>query len=101
MLTACNQDKKINNQTSERYFQSWSGINHPINPQDEFPKGSIKFKTTYYIAYYKNDNLIRFKKLHKGTVLFEYLYKYDDDGNPTSVTIKKSSSEDKTILING
>lgn len=99
MLTACNKDKKQYKSSSVRYFQTWSGINHPINPQDEFPIDSIKFKTTYYVAYYQDENLIRFKKLHNEVVLFEYFYKYDNDGNPTEVTIKKPSSDDKTILI--
>jgi len=90
------QDKNMN---GKKYYETFSGYNHPINLIGELTLEDIKEKEgSYYVGYYKKEMLIRVdKKLNKKTV-FSYIYTYDSSDNLVKIILKRDNKE-KVISI--
>lgn len=86
----------------KQYFESWSGYNHPIKPISEISEDRLLEHTgPYYIATYKDDNLIVFEKVHDNSTLFKYEYKYDDLGKLETATLVNKDGVKKNIPLKG
>ena len=68
-------------QTTIRYFVSYSGIKLPLKLVNEITEASLNNRNTYYRGYFDAQNrILSCQKVVYGEVESEHQYQYDDKG---------------------
>lgn len=63
-----------------RYFGSWDSYKVPVIPSEPISPEEAAGRETYYIAYYREDQLVRFAKVSGGRMERTDEYSYWDNG---------------------
>ncbi|PPK93632.1 hypothetical protein LY01_02415 [Nonlabens xylanidelens] len=100
ILLSCNNSLEDNNSMKIKYFHTWSGYSHPINPIGEMLESDVKtYKFSYYIASYDDEKLVSFKKIYKKELMYEYKYVYNSESELIKVIIVDKDGVSKNISL--
>lgn len=78
-----------------KYYETFSGYNHPILLKSEIKNEETIHKKAYYIGYFKNNKLIKVEKFLDNNLFFTYEYFYKNDQLVEAILINK---EGKTTI---
>jgi hypothetical protein len=88
-MIGCKNDNKI----VVRYYESFTGYNHPVKLLSEIKKiDSIK-KESFYIGYFEEEKLVKVEKFLNGELFFTYEYVYKNDDLVKAILINKDGKE--------
>lgn len=69
------------NQTTARYFLSYSSIKLPLKLVNEITEAELNFRNFYYRGYFDAaEQLLHCQKVVYGEVESEHRYRYDENG---------------------
>lgn len=88
---------KSSNEIEVKYYETFSGYNHPILLTSEINKEDTSRKKAYYIGYFKNNKLIKVEKFLDNNLFFTYEYFYKNDKLVKAVLINKEGKNTLTF----
>lgn len=99
VFLSCNKTSSYSEKdfTSIKYYETFSGYNHPLSLISEIRKEETIHKKAYYIGYFRNNKLMKVEKFLDNDLFFFYEYFYEKDKLVKAILSNKEGK--KTLKI--